>query len=475
MIKKHKQDFNNNLLNTFNILSISGNYNIIGSSSLKSIYYNSDIDLNEHDSFNSYKKVYEKFKYIFQTCKENPNLFITDFKCGVNNKNEPLRWTYTDIMKGYIGKKSFEDCLKDKSMIKLDLVYLLNGIFVEISEVYFFKIQNHTNYNDDAFNTNTIKTSIQNEIHELLNDGKYFKVLKRMFSLLNIENSKNPIVNKLISFFNSQTGILYKANSDLNILLILIDNKFRKPNIDDIKNNLQVIKQNLSIQTQTHKNCSIIIDDICKQNNMNNMKIYIYKLCEYLQRVFNREAKMFFDIHQNKHKLIFSGGGQIFGSNNRVVPFQDAIPIGSNEGQNLTIVEDIYPITFDINDNEPQYARSAIINDDLPDDNLLPHSNEIRDGENSIPIRYVEANPSNSNTVINSINNKIKKIDRQIKNHELELNRLKEMQEIRRRRGRRTIESNREYITQVQNIQREIRNLERERLQWQEQLPIQIR
>ena len=297
MIKKHKQDFNNNLLNTFNILSISGNYNIVGSSSLKSIYYNSDIDLNEHDRFNSYKNVYEKFKYIFQICKENPNLFITDFKCGLNNKNEPFRWTYKDIMKGYIGKKSFEDCLKDKSMIKLDLVYLLNGVFVEISEVYFFNIQNHTNYYDDAFNTNSIITSIQNEIHELLKNGEYFKALKRMFSILNIENSKKPIVNKLISFFNSQTGILYKANSDLNILSILIDNKFRKPNIDDIKNNLQVIKQNLSIQTQTHKNCSIIIDDICKQNNMNNMKIYIYKLCEYLQKVFNREAKSFLELN----------------------------------------------------------------------------------------------------------------------------------------------------------------------------------
>jgi hypothetical protein len=297
MIKKDKQDFNYNLINTFNILSISGNYNIVGSSSLKSIYYNSDIDLNEKDNFNSYKIVYDKFKYIFQTCKENPNLFITDFKCGLNNKNEPFRWTYKDIMKGYIGKKSFEDCLKDKSMIQLDLVYLLNGLFVEISEVYFFKIQNHTNYYDNEFDTNNIKSNIQKEIHELLNEGKYFKALKRIFSILQIEKNTKPIVTKLISFFNSETGILYKANADLNILLILIDNKFRKPNIDDIKNNLQAIKQNLSIQTQTHKNCSIIIDDICKQNNINNMKLYIYKLSEYLQKIYNREAKAFLELN----------------------------------------------------------------------------------------------------------------------------------------------------------------------------------
>jgi hypothetical protein len=52
-------------------------------------------------------------------------------------------------------------------------------------------------------------------------------------------------------------------------------------------------------QTQTHKNCSLIIDDICKQNDMNNMRIYIYKLSEYLQKVFNREAKSFLELNYN--------------------------------------------------------------------------------------------------------------------------------------------------------------------------------
>jgi hypothetical protein len=198
------------------------------------------------------------------------------------------------------------------------------------------------------------------------------------------------------------------------------------------------------------------------------MKIYIYKLSEYLQKIYNREAKKFFDIDQNKHKLIFSGGGQVFGSNNRVVPFQDAMPIGSNEGQDLTIAEDIYPITFEI-EEEPQHA---IINDNLPDDNLLPHSNEIRDVENSIT--FVDANPSNSYTVIKHIKNKIKKIDKQIRNYQFELDRLRELQNLRRRHGRRTFESSREFRTQTDNIEREIRHLLRERREWQQQLPIEI-
>ena len=297
MLKKKTEDFNNNLLNVFNLMTISGNYNIVGSASLKKIYYNSDIDLNEVDDLKSYKKVYEKFKEIFKVCKENNNFFITDFKCGIDEKNEPIRWTYKDIMNGYINNKSFVDCLKQKSMIKLDIVYLLNGSFIEITEVYFLKIGNHTNYNENELNSEEITKNLQNELKELIDEKQYFKALKRIFSILLMENKNNILQNKLINFFNSENGILYKANADLKILISVIENNFRKPDINDIKNNLQVIKQNLSIQTETHKNCSKIIDDVRKMKNLIHMRIYIYKLSEYLQKVYNREAKSFLELN----------------------------------------------------------------------------------------------------------------------------------------------------------------------------------
>ena len=297
MLKKKTEDFNNNLLNVFNLMTISGNYNIVGSASLKKIYYNSDIDLNEVDDLKSYKKVYEKFKEIFKVCKENNNFFITDFKCGIDEKNEPIRWTYKDIMNGYINNKSFEDCLKQKSMIKLDIVNLLNGSFIEITEVYFLKIGNHTNYNENELNSEEITKNLQNELKELIDEKQYFKALKRIFSILLIDEKNNTLQNKLINFFNSENGILYKANADLKILISVIENNFRKPDINDIKNNLQIIKQNLSIQTETHKNCSKIIDDICKIKNIIHMRIYIYKLSEYLQKVYNREAKSFLELN----------------------------------------------------------------------------------------------------------------------------------------------------------------------------------
>ena len=285
--KKTKEDFSNNLQNIFNLISISGHYKIVGSASLKGIYYNSDIDLNENDELDSYKKVYEKFKQIFEICKNNKDIFITDFKCGVDENNEPIRWSYKEIMNNSNKNKSFEDCLKQKSMIKLDIVYLLNGNFIEITEVYFLKIGNNTNYNENELNSEEIKKNLQNELKNLINEKQYFKALKRIFSILLMENKNNILQNKLINFFNSENGILYKANADLKILISVIENNFRKPDINDIKNNLQIIKQN----------CSTIIDDICKIKNIIHMRIYIYKLSEYLQKVYNREAKTFLELN----------------------------------------------------------------------------------------------------------------------------------------------------------------------------------
>ena len=84
--------------------------------------------------------------------------------------------------------------------------------------------------------------------------------------------------------------------------MTLIENKFRKPPIDEIKNNLQIIKQTLSIQEQTKKNVSKIIDDICKVKNLHEMYIYIEKLSTYLSRIFNREAKIVFESYFDKLK-----------------------------------------------------------------------------------------------------------------------------------------------------------------------------
>ena len=134
-------------------------------------------------------------------------------------------------------------------------------------------------------------------LNECVSENLYFKALKRFFSIKNINGQTD---NRLINFFNGPSGILYKANADLNILMILIKNNFRKPPIESIKTNLQIIKQNLSVQDETKKNISVIIDDICKLNKLDQMYIYIDKLAKYVYKRCNLDAKILYDKYYKK-------------------------------------------------------------------------------------------------------------------------------------------------------------------------------
>jgi len=297
MQTKSKNDYDQNLQKVFNLMSIKGAYNIVGSASLKGILYNADYDLNEMDHIKgqgAFDKVYEIFKHKFQLAKSNPNIYITDFKCGVDSHGQPIKWTYDDLIKK---KAQFIQALQTKSMIKLDIIYLINGTYVEITEVYFLDIGSHTTYNDTELDSTTIKSELLKAKTECVKEGLYFKALKRLFSYKNINGKSDQ---RLINFFNSPNGILYKANADLNVLLLLIDNKFRKPPIDTIKNNLQIIKQNLSIQNETKENVSRILDDICRLKKLDEMHIYIDKLSKYLSRLFNTDAKTLYETYYKK-------------------------------------------------------------------------------------------------------------------------------------------------------------------------------
>lgn len=297
MQTKSKNDFNDKLQNVFNLMSIKGKYNIVGSASLKGILYNSDYDLNEMDHIKgpgAADKVYEIFKHKFQLAKSNSNMYITDFKCGVDSDGEPLKWTYDDLIKK---KAQFIQALQTKSMIKLDIIYLINGTYVEITEVYFLDIGSHTTYNNTELDSTTIKSELLKAMTECVAEGLYFKALKRLFSYQNINKKPDQ---RLINFFNGPSGILYKANADLNVLLVLIDNKFRSPPIDTIKNNLQIIKQNLSIQNETKTNVSVIIDDICRLKKLDEMYIYIEKLAKYVNRLCNSDAKTLYETYYKK-------------------------------------------------------------------------------------------------------------------------------------------------------------------------------
>jgi hypothetical protein len=193
--KRKPNDFNNKIKKVFNFLSLTGKYKIIGSASLKSILYANDYDLNEDYSKKAvtvYDKVYHIFREKFVTAKRNPNIFIIDFKCGEQD-GSPIRWDYKSMMKGTqvlsnAETISFQDCLKMKSTIKLDIIALVNSVFLDITENYFLKLNSTSTF--ETSSKTAILKSIKTSYDECIAEKEYFKALKRSFSFKSMKSPK---------------------------------------------------------------------------------------------------------------------------------------------------------------------------------------------------------------------------------------------------------------------------------------------
>jgi len=311
--QKQIKDFNKKIVDIFNLLTISGKYSIIGSAGLKSIKYVSDYDLDElykNTNKNIEDKIYQWFKDKFETAEKDPNIFITDFKCGMDSNGEPLRWDKKDMKKGYKimedGRKiTFQECLNIKTTTKLDMIVLIDGVFTEFSENYFFKFgENKGNFFPEESDPNNIAVSIKHSFDEYMYvERNYFKALKRSFAYKRIVNEKKykKQLIKLIDFFNTDVGLVNKLRADLDILLLVLDNKFRKPKMEDVKRNINLIYNqltNISIKKLTPK-----FNSLLNKKTKNSIIKGIEKIRDILFEYVNNKSLDF--IYKNKNLLLY--------------------------------------------------------------------------------------------------------------------------------------------------------------------------
>ena len=277
--KKEISDFNSQLKHVFNFLTISGKYKLIGSAGLKSIKYNSDYDLmelvNKTDDPNVMLiHIGHLFLKKFREARADPNMFITDFKCGVDGIGEPLRWSEKDLERGFKmdgkNKITFTSALILKSTCKLDAIVLIKGIFTEFSDNYLLKLGQYSNFNKDEVSKEGIESGLLDSFKEYSREKNYWKVLKRIFSYKLLKNKRKWIKElvELIDWFNSPVGQLNKIRSDLDIILLVGDCEFRKPKISDIVYNLKVICSSL---LSTQMDFTDIIFDINKIMELKNL------------------------------------------------------------------------------------------------------------------------------------------------------------------------------------------------------------
>jgi len=174
------KEYNNAVASIGKLMSLESKVNVVGSASIKKSIYYLDYDLFEKVSGKSDTMIYNHFKSVFEVLKRSDNVVITDFECGEKN-GVPLRWTYEEIKNNNNQGVSFAEALRQKSMIKMDIVALVSGRFVEITEVYNIYLEEEPNM---SMTLEEIVENIKNEYAMEVRDENYMNSLKRMFSLL---------------------------------------------------------------------------------------------------------------------------------------------------------------------------------------------------------------------------------------------------------------------------------------------------
>lgn len=249
------------------ILSIS-EYKIIGSKADPNINDEviSDIDTQDIEREKiKYEDILKHFQEVFETLKKSSNIIITDFKCGYNIKTEePYRWNYKNIMKGFQydnkNKIYFIDELKKKSTIKIDTIIYINNDIIELTMNYYFK----DNYNKKS--KKEIIKELKEDINKYKKEGNYYKALKRLNSINKLIGKKNK---KLLDIINSEYGIMAKDKSRLETLLFLMKNFPTKFNLTEIKKKYKV---------KTKKDIQNLIDNLNTMINNSYLKTFLNNL-----------------------------------------------------------------------------------------------------------------------------------------------------------------------------------------------------
>ena len=164
----NQKEYNNNITKIAKMMSLQSKINIVGSAKVKRNIFYSD-----YDSFSTVKgknenMIYNHFKSLFEIIKSSENTIITDFKMG-EFKDKVLRWDYEAIKRRENNGVTFEDALKQKSIIKMDIVTLLNSRFIEITEVYNIYIDGESNFD---YSIDNIRHELMHDMQEQIKEGK---------------------------------------------------------------------------------------------------------------------------------------------------------------------------------------------------------------------------------------------------------------------------------------------------------------
>jgi len=221
---------------------------------------------------------------------------ITDFKCGVMEGGEPVRWTYPTIMKGYKiiddRKVNFIDCLQEKSVVKIDYLAFLDCKYVEFSSNYYLNFGDATTYHPIT-TEKIIASLLQDAKEKIYDDGKYLKGMKRIYSALKLTDIDKKKLNFMVKLLNSKTAEINKIAGDLELIPEVLDSEFRKVPMKIIKTNIRTLASEAPKKYKTYIKALLRINDVEQlKEQIENVKYIMMKdVNDTTERFMNKNKK----------------------------------------------------------------------------------------------------------------------------------------------------------------------------------------
>lgn len=341
MKRKTLDMVNDETADLVDVFSLNGKVRLIGSNSLRAIQYGSDYDVATELKGTTGEKVAKALQRAYEAAKKNPDYWITDLKAGHDARliykgdySKPsveaylkkgadlipkaradairratgeeeiklirdlfiLRWKPDDIKKGFVKmidgtKRLLKDAVLDKTALKIDLLGQVGNQFVEVSENYTVRTKDGKS-NSVRTTTEEIEADFEDEI-QYYSRRDSFKALKRLFSLLQLDGGQQKALDQLVEFFNSQVGYLNKIRNELKIVVQILEQDFRKVKWEDVEQNLQYIKEQISQIYQIPLTSSVFsdIDDMTEKTALPKLN----DLIDYFTDVINKHSKGFLE------------------------------------------------------------------------------------------------------------------------------------------------------------------------------------
>ena len=295
-VKKPLIAFDDNIGEVIKLISFHSNAPIIMGSA-RYLYYNypSDIDLWSliHESKNKEefrKETVRIFQDMMKELLALNNIYIIDFKIELENGNK-LRWKAEEIINGKLGKINLSDVVLDNNMIKLDIIFYHNSLFTEFSNIFQIMGANYV-----PKTSVEIVDMIKGDIKDLLAEGNYFKSLKRIYSIAQIEKDAE-LIKLIFPFINGPCGKLGQIRSYLESIILLLSKYRDEDLVQKIYSSVALLKsmsifkkEDLELPPKIFER----FEDIINAKGIPAITLRISKLISSINKVLQSEAKKFF-------------------------------------------------------------------------------------------------------------------------------------------------------------------------------------